>query len=342
MSKKLRTKKFIDNDAIKKKEDEIPIEQIEKKAEKSFTKTDKKKTAIVKKVEKKVQEDDDIELDTSLILSDLNLTQIDKSYVMSEISKKQERDDKDEMKYITTSLEKLGISNYKKEPVYTIIYGDTYQISLFVNNADKSYELNSKIKIRCSWCTLLPPEGVNMLAVPFKYVPSYTEEHVYSPECINVVNNIQVEPYKDTSSSKKEQKAQKSLPRMNYFKRNITYNERRKLQDGSYVLREYFETSHPVCSFNCMKSKGRDLYNKDYKYKDVNMYINWMYRLIFGKYPEDIKLAPPHDILQEYGGDFTPEEYRNNFNFITVNDSNQYFIRYKTMTNPIERLYYKD
>jgi hypothetical protein len=178
-----------------------------------------------------------------------------------------------------------------------------------------------------------------MLSVPFKYVPSYTEDYVYSPECINVVNSIQVEPFMELSTSKKEQKAQKSQSRTNYFRKHITTSERRKLPDGSFVQREYFETSFPVCSFNCMKSKARELYTKDYKYKDVNMYINWMYKLIYGEYPEQITLAPPADILQEYGGEFTIEEYRNNFRFISIHDPHQYFATFKSISNPVQRIY---
>lgn len=286
-----------------------------------------------------LEEKQDI-INTTFILKDLNLTEIDKQYVLPEISKKQERDiEKDEMKQITTSLEKLGISTYKKEPSYTITYGDTYQITLFVNTTSSSYEINKNTRVRCSWCTLLPPDNVHMLAVPFKFIPSYTEDYVYSPECVNIVNNIKVEPYRENSSSKKEQKAQKAQPKMNYFKRHIASEERRKLPDGSYVMNEYFETSYPVCSFNCMKSKARELYNKDYKYKDVNMYINWMYRLIYGTYPEAIRPSPPPDILKEYGGEFTADEYRNNFRYISIHDPQQHFTNFQKITHPIERLY---
>lgn len=282
----------------------------------------------------------DEEIDTTFVLNNLNITEIDKAYVLPEISKKQERDfDKDEMKSITTSLEKLGISTYKKEPSYNITYGDTYQITLFVNNGGQSYDLNESTRVRCSWCTLFPPENVHMLAVPFKYVPSYTEEYVYSPECVNIVDNIKVEPYKENSSSKKEQKAQKAQPKMNYFRKSISSGERRKLPNGSYILKEYFETSFPVCSFNCMKSKARELYTKDYRYKDVNMYINWMYKLIYRKYPDDIIPSPPREILKEYGGEFSQDEYRNNFRFISIHDPQQHFSVFKEITQPVENLY---
>ena len=88
-----------------------------------------------------------------------------------------------------------------------------------------------------------------------------------------------------------------------------------------------------------MKSKARELYNKDYKYKDVNMYINWMYKLIYGTYPENIIPSPPSDILKEYGGEFTVEEYRNNFRYISIHDPQQHFTTFKNLSHPVERLY---
>jgi hypothetical protein len=261
-----------------------------------------------------------------------NVTPSFKGSNFSEIKEKSE----DDVKCITTSLEKLGISTIKKEPIETILLGDHYNIKLYVNNGNKRYELNPHQKLKCSWCHQYPQEGTLMLAVPYKFVPSYIEEHVYAPECVNIVENMQVSLATQISNNEEENKKKdlKSAPKINYFKRDLTSKEKfQNKQKQSIIINDYFETMDLVCNFSCMQSRGIELAIKDPKFKNVKMLITHMYWCIFGKLPEKIISAPHFRTLLEYGGDYTVEEYRKNFKFVELNETNQYYIKAKNIIN---------
>jgi hypothetical protein len=50
--------------------------------------------------------------------------------------------------------------------------------------------------------------------------------------------------------------------------------------------------------------------------------------------PEKLIPAPPYDVLQEYGGEYTVEEYRKSFKFVSLDETNQYYTRAKEVMNP--------
>jgi hypothetical protein len=281
--------------------------------------------------------------DTTFVLSDLNVSLLDRNYVLPEIAKRQSDRktapmfiDDDDAKGLSTSLEKLGISTARKEPLETICWGDRYKVQLFVNNGIKQYELTPDVKTRCTWCHQYPPDGALMLAVPYKFVSSYVHEHVYAPECVNVVPGIRVEPSKSTATDKGKKTDSKTAPKINYFRRDITPTDQSlyDAEDSRVVYKDYFETDKPVCGFNCMVAKGRELAEKDPRFRTVKMHITHMYYLIFGSMPEKLIPAPPYDVLQEYGGEYTVEEYRKSFKFVSLDETNQYYTRAKEVMNP--------
>lgn len=287
---------------------------------------------IFKKSTKKTKEE------STFVLKDINLSALDKNYILPEIVKKQEREQNqiDDIKSVTTNLEKLGISSNKKNPIETIYWGDHYKIKLFVNNGKNIEDINSKKKIKCSWCHQYPIEGSLMLAVPYKYVTNSINEHVYAPECVNIVKNIKVEPSKED----KKKIDPKTFPKTNYFKRDLTTQETIDYKNSENIIEnDYFETAFPVCSFNCMQSKGYELSKKDIRFKNVKMLISHLYWKIYEHLPEPIQNAPPCDILEEYGGDFTLEEYRKNFKTINIKENNNYFTKAINIIQNSSRLF---
>lgn len=323
---------------------------------------------------------------SEFILREIDTMSLDRE-ILPEISKKSRDED---TKSFSTSLEKLGIS-IKKKPVDTILWGDHYNVNLIVSRGynDTKFKLDRKKKIKCTHCHQYPPEGALMLAVPYKYVPHYIEEYVYSPECINIVSSINV----DNSTVKSDGK--KNVPKYNLFKRDIPKTELHKYEKENTIRssnaeekaydeenkndaeeeksedeseseagnkkksekrknrenssgrkkgdklkkRGYFECVKPVCSFNCMAAKGRELSLIDPKFNNVKTFISHLYMEVFGKLPEKITPAPPFDILEEYGGEYTLEEYRRDFKFINVEESNQYFEKAKNVINYSEQIY---
>ena len=279
---------------------------------------------------KKVKEDT---TDSNFTLKDINQSALDKSYVLSEIAKKcaPKPIKKDDITDITTSLEKLGISTAKKQTSETIYWGEYYEINMFCTNENGSKPLEEISKNRkCTNCHQLPPKGSLMIIVPYKYVSSYIEDYVYAPECINIVKNINVDLSKEDKAKTKKHDP-KTAPKVNYFRKDVLESKQQNYQE-KLVEKDYFEGTELVCSFPCCLARGIELSASDSKYRNVRMYINWMYKKIFGKLPTNLKPAPHFTSQIEYGGNYTLEEYRNNFNFINIDDSNQtYCIANKIM-----------
>lgn len=326
---------FNDDESIKYKDDKKDDKKMEKKGFiKKNMKTDKKKLE---------EKNDQFDQDTIFTLTDVNLSVLDKTYVLSEITKKHaphtniqsfqnipplqnsqlqhlKSNKSDDIKSVTTSLEKLGISNVKKEATETIYWGDNYEINLFCNNENimlKDISINRK----CSNCHQYPPIGSLMIIVPYKYVSSYIEDYVYAPECINVVKGINVDLSKEDRTKKHDPK---TAPKVNYFRRDIP-DSKKELYKDRLINEDYFEGSELVCSFPCCFSRGRELSIIDAKYKNSDTLIYRMYKKIFKKLPTNIKPAAHFTTLKEYGGPYTIEEYRKNFEFLSLEDTNQHF-----------------
>jgi len=312
-----------------------------------------KKVAKKPVVAKPEAKEDEVKapVDSTFILRNLNVSSLDRSYALPEIARKQERetefmrssktstiDEGDDSRAISTSLEKLGISTTRKDPIETICWGDHYKIQLFVNVGLKRFELTPTRKLLCTWCHLAPPEGALMLAVPYKYVSSYIHEHVYAPECVNIVRGIQVESSKNLVAKKTDPK---SAPKINYYRRDLSESDKKAYSatDKRVVTKDYFETAHVVCSFNCMQSKGVDLAEKDPRFKNFRMHMIHLYQRIFGALPGKMISAPHFEVREEYGGDHTVAEYRKNFKFITMDQTNQYYFRAKELMNETSQLF---
>ncbi len=316
------------------KQEDKPIVEDKPKRKK---KTEESKQETVEEDKPKKRSRSKERKEDTFVLESLNLTNLDRQYVLSELINKQgKKSEEDEhtndMKSITTSLEQLGISNAKKEPFKNIYWGEHYKIQLFLNDSQTFlHDINNNYK--CSWCRQLPPKGSLMLAVPFNYVANYIQQQVYAPENVNVVPiSDSNTPLQVNFSKEKNKKVDlKNTPKINSFKKSMNIGD--NITDREIIKRDYFECSKFVCSFACMMSKGKELSNKDYKFKNYKSVISHLYYRIFEELPEYLAEAPSPDVLIEYGGVFTLEEYRKDFIFIKINETNQYYHNAKSILN---------
>jgi hypothetical protein len=263
-----------------------------------------------------------------------------------EASRKSVADSENEMKSMSTSLEKLGISVARKEPVDIIHWGERYKIKLFLSNGDKSSELMPEHQMRCHHCHQFPPKGALMLAVPYRYVPSFIQRHDYMPEWVNMVKTIQVDPVTRNEPGSKGPKTkmdQKSMPKMAYFKQDLPAHEIHKRGDSpentNSVSADYFDCMKPVCSFPCMVSKGRELAEKDPRFRNAEMLITMLFQKIFGYIPEKLSAAPSFELLKEYGGEYSLEEYRKDFQFVNLEPSSQIYQNVNKLINHSTAIY---
>jgi hypothetical protein len=244
----------------------------------------------------------------NISISGINLDKVDKM-LLDELGGKKTK------KLSSTSIVTLGNvnQNISCESTKTILYGDSYKINLYMNDTQSL----SSFK-KCTWCHQDVAPGTLLLGVPYEFVPSVVKENMYSPECLNTRDKLLVEkqePIKKTDKTKK-QYADKS----SYLIKSVPFSVNATEQ------RDYFKISHPVCSFNCMESKGRELAMRDPKYNNFRTCVGLLYRLLFDQDPPDRFIPALHfETLNIYGGPFTLEEYRNNFMYIGIENTKQYY-----------------
>ena len=178
----------------------------------------------------------------------------------------------------------------------TISWGESYKINLHTCTPKDTS------KIKCSWCHQLPQEGTVMLSVPYEFVPSFIQEHVYAPDCINMVNTLTI--YKNTVADSTESKQQKQKPLKSYYYKRDVVNDNADIDDKRFVKMGYFKTAKFVCSFNCMKSKAKELSERDTRFKNSYMLIVKMYCMIFNTTPDKVDIVdmPHYELFQDYGG----------------------------------------
>lgn len=187
-----------------------------------------------------------------------------------------------------TTLEKLGISSLRKQPMTTIINNEKTKLQVVFTLVDiKSGEkLPTTTKIPCFGChrcfTTIP------LGIPIEYHPS-----IYISK-------------EDPGKIKK-----------------ISINERTKLEEKYEVKKlEYFDVDGIVCSFNCIISVLEDSHSP--LYSKTRELIPQMYKLIFGKYPtEKITRAPHWRLREEYGGPLNDNEFISNLQILKFTDTHQ-------------------
>lgn len=238
-------------------------------------------------------------------LQNIDVARIDKDFNMNVMKNINDVNDLIfEPEVESTSLEKLGISSLKTEPITTIVSKDKIKLQTFTTMKD--YTTNMKIPLS----TDIPCFGCHRrfktvpLGIPIEYHPSI---YISKNDCTRI--------------------------------KRITVTERKKLQQGEnkVVELEYFDVDGIVCSFNCMLSVIDD--NPSPLYKKSRSLIPIMYKMIFDCYPKDkIIKAPSWRMRQEYGGCISDEEFVSNLQTIQFTDMHQIEKTLRLM-NPVGRVF---
>jgi len=205
----------------------------------------------------------------------------------------------------STSLEKLGISSLRKEPIQTIISKDKKKICSYLSFVD----INTRLKMES--VTSIPCYGCRRkfssqpLGIPIEFHPS-----------IYVSKN-------DPTKTKR-----------------LTTREKEEIQNkdkNTIIEKDYFDTEGVVCSFNCIISCIED--SPSPLYKKTPYLISLMYKLIFGKYPEQkIVRSPSWKMREEYGGPLSDEEFQKSLQTIQFTDTHQ-CRKLERLFNPVSRVF---
>lgn len=204
-----------------------------------------------------------------------------------------------------TSLEKLGISSLKREPIVTVISKDKKKIHTYLSLIDivSGKKIPEETNIPCHGCRRKFKS--QPMGIPIDFHPSY---------------------YVSKNDSTK-------------IKR-LTIKEREKLENdknNSIVVMDYFDTEGIVCSFNCMISCIEE--SPSPIYKKTPYLISMMYRMIFGKYPDQkIIKAPSWKMREEYGGPLSDDEFERSLQTIQFSDTHQ-CQKVQRATNPVGRIF---
>lgn len=204
-----------------------------------------------------------------------------------------------------TSLEKLGISSLRREPITTIVSKDKKKIHSYLSMFDivTDKKMPSETTIPCHGCrrrfTSQP------IGIPIDFHPSYY-----------VSKN-------DPTKIKR-----------------LTVKERETLEssgENSIVYMDYFDTEGIVCSFNCIITCIEDSPSPIYK-KTLSL-ISMMYKMIFGVYPiQKIIKAPSWRMREEYGGPLSDEEFEGVLQTVKFTDTQQ-CQKIQRMINPVGRIF---
>lgn len=298
-------------------------------------KTVKKKTfAIASKKEIK-----EIEDDLTFELPGINITSLDRNYSLNEITKRHRYQTSGEILRVTTKLEDLGISTHSINTCDTILYGDSYKIKLFLTVGESRIEVNTSIKLRCACCHHPPPPGALILGIPIKYVASTIATETYFPETINLTGTLSV---KTNSLMEKSESDCKLLYKTNYYEKVLSVSEEKicatnHTSNEKFIQGGYYDTVDPVCSFNCMFSRGDFLAKTDIRFRNYRVLAKKMYSDLFGKDLGFVNVAPSFLTLTDYGGFQSIEEYRKGFQFLIYRDQAQLF-KAKGILNPVGRV----
>lgn len=258
-------------------------------------------------------DDNNDEKDTTVILRDINVSTLTKTYNLT-TEQKTGFSKRQEVIPLTngTTLEQLGLAMHQQEPDEIIVWGEKYKTKLFIGKN----LLDPRCQLKCYWCHDCPRIGSLMLAVPFNYVPPSLKDNVYSPDSINSVTSLKVnkDPKIFVTSQQLSAAGKNAIKiKSTLFQESLSLDRAKQLKGDERLDEEkYFECMKPVCSFACMLALGKKLSRTDFRFRNVESHIAHMYYCYFGKLPDNLREADPIDVINEYGGKLSRDEYREN------------------------------
>ena len=240
-------------------------------------------------------------------LTDIDVVKIDKDFNMESIKEfGYDTTGKNNISFVSegTSLEKLGISSLRREPITT-----------FISKEIKIQSYLSQIDIVTN--TIIP-EITN--------IPCYGCRRKFSTHPLGIPLDFHPSYYVSKNDATK-------------IKR-LTPKEREKLEEdpeNKIMILDYFDTEGIVCSFNCIVSCIEDYPSP--MYKKTPYLISMMYKMIFNKYPDQrIIKAPSWKMREEYGGPLSDEEFEKSLQTIKFTDTHQYK-KVQRLMNPVGRIF---
>lgn len=175
-----------------------------------------------------------------------------------------------------------------------------YQCSISMIDYKTGHELE-KNKYKCFWCR----HSFNCLPIgcPINYISS------------KAIKNYHSEVSKDNYTIKENIT---SFKRKLIQKNRFIFSTINNKQNSQLVINkeEYYQTDGIFCSFNCCKSFVKD--NKHNRlYEQSEFLLIKMYNDILGSKNITINEAPHWRLLEEYGGNLTINQFRENFNKVS-------------------------
>ena len=257
--------------------------------------------------------------DLTFTLNNINVAKIDRDFNMEEMKKLGDNCDIIFETEGATSLEKLGISSLKKEPMITILPKEKTKFQTYTTMIDimSKKELPTQTNIPCFGCRR--KYKTQPIGIPIKYYPSVyiSKKDDTRTKKLTLNDRIKIENIKDVP---KNQSDSKNLDK----KDNITFLD-------------YFDTDGLVCSFNCMYLVMEE--NPSPLYKETTSLIPLLYKMIFGTYPKQkILKSPSWRLRQEYDGPLTDDEYEKCLQTIIFTDMHQ-IQKVQRLMNPVGKIF---
>ncbi len=252
------------------------------------------------------------------ILKNIDMSRIDKDYatfediVYTPISHSRRKITK-ENKIGETSIDKIRVSSFTKEPIITVVSKQKLLFYVPLIDHVKKSRLPTSTSIPCAGCrrkyTTCP------LGIPIKYHPS-----VYRVTTTNNEGKI-IHEHNQLVNANERKQIEKL---MNEKKDGVEpfKNSKGLLRNCEIIENEYFDTDAMVCSFNCMLLTIEE--NSSLLYKNSEMLMYKLYYMIFGHMPASkIIKAPSWRLRKEYDGPLLDEEYEKCLQTIEFVDTHQ-------------------
>lgn len=237
-------------------------------------------------------------------LSNIDVAKIDKNFNMDKMKDFGCCDKNNIVFEETTSLEKLGISSLRREPITTTIAKDKRKIHTYITLIDivSNKQIPTETNIPCHGCHRKFKS--QPIGIPIDFHPSFYQSK-------NDITKI----------------------------KRLTTNEKNNIdkQSLNIVENDYFDTEGIVCSFNCIITCIED--NPSPIYKKTPSLISLLYKKIFDVYPDQkILKSPSWKMRDEYGGPLSDKEFEQSLQTIQFSDTNQ-CQKVQRLLNPIGKIF---